>query len=302
MNNKLIIALLSGVIVIGCSKKEQAPENHEPSTEATATTDAATDVETAVPAEANSTPVTEQKPDTILSTTANPVEQSRRMVREAQVAFSAQDLVKTTLAVDKLTIDTGGFIEQKNINFQVTDVETQNIADGKIKVFEKVEPQAEMVVRIPSEKAADFVNQLLPLMYFMNQQQYSAKRYELKLLEEKIEQTQTVAANTRPAQFNEIARLTQMETQDRVRYSTIALHINQPTLVRERIDVNINAVARLNADSFWKRAWNGVQYGWQFVLDLLVFLITIWPLYIILILGLALYKTLAKVLNRYKSK
>lgn len=306
MNNKLLVALLSCVILAGCSKKEQPVEDASPVTETTATAAdvdaAATAAESAGPAEANSTPVTEQKPESILNPTVNPVEQNRRMVREAQVAFSAQDVVKTTLAIDKLTVETGGFVEQKNIDFQVTDVQTQNIADGKIKVFEKVLPQAEMTVRVPSEKAADFVNQLLPLMYFMNQQQYSAKRYELKLLEEKIDQTQTVSSNTRHAQLSEIARLTQMETQDRVRYSTIALHINQPTLVRERIDVNINAVARLNADSFWKRAWNGVQYGWQFVLDLLVFLITIWPLYIVLILGFVLFKTIRNILKRFKSE
>jgi len=303
MNNKLLIALLSCIIVIGCSKREQAPEEAAPSTETTTTADAAVaDAESAAPADANSTPVNAQKPDTLLNPDINPVEQNRRMVREAQVSFSTQDVVKTTLAVDKLTVETGGFVEQKNINFQVTDVETQNIAEGKIKVFEKVEPQAEMIVRIPSEKAADFVNQLLPLMYFMNQQQYSAKRYELKLLEEKIDQTHSVPSNTRNTQLNEISRLTQMETQDRVRYSTIALHINQPTLVRERIDVNINTVARLNADNFWKRAWNGIQYGWQFVLDLSIFLITIWPLYIVLIIGFIIFKAARKVLNRFKSK
>jgi len=118
------------------------------------------------------------------------------------------------------------------------------------------------------------VNQLLPLMYFLNQQQYSAKRYELRLLEDKISQTQTVPSDTRNAQMNEIARLTRMEVQDRVRYSTITLAISQPTLVRERIDIDVDAVARLNGDSFWKRAWNGIQYGWRFVLDLLVIMIT----------------------------
>lgn len=304
MNNKFLIVLLSCIVLAGCSKKEQAAEEASPSTEnaATAADAAVADTDAVGSAEANATPVTEQKPETILNPTVNPVEQNRRMVREAQVGFSAQDVVKTTLAVDKLTVETGGFVEQKNINFQVTDIQTQNIADGKIKVFEKVEPQAEMIVRIPSDKAANFVNQLLPLMYFMNQQQYSAKRYELKLLEEKIDQTQTVPSNTRNTQLNEISRLTQMETQDRVRYSTIALQINQPTLVRERIDVNINAVARLNADSFWKRAWNGVQYGWQFVLDLLVFLITIWPLYIVLIVGLIIFKTVRNILKRLKSE
>ncbi len=136
--------------------------------------------------------------------------------------------------------------------------------------------------------------------YQAKRQQYSAKRYELKLLEEKIAQTQSVPSDTRNSQLSEIARLTQMEVQDRVRYSTISLIVNQPSTVRERIDVDVDAVARLNGDSFWKRAWNGVQYGWQFVLDLLVILITVWPLYLIVLILYVLYRVLKPFLSKIK--
>lgn len=248
----------------------------------------------------NSTPVSAQKPEVILNTQVNAAEATRRMVREANVHFSAQDVVKTTLAIEKITLEAGGFIEQKNIDFNVVDSRTQKIADGKIKVFEKIDPLAAMVIRVPSERAAGVVNQLLPLMYFLNRQQYSAKRYELKMLEEKISQTQYVPSDTRNAQLNEIARLTQLEVQDRVRYSTITLAVNQPTLVRERLDIDVDAVARINGDSFWKRAWNGIQYGWHFVLDLLVLLITIWPLYLLALLFYMVYRMVQPWINKLK--
>lgn len=91
-----------------------------------------------------------------------------------------------------------------------------------------------------------------------------------------------------------------MEVQDRVRYSTIQIQVNQPSTVRERIDIDMDAVARLNGDSFWKRAWNGIQYGWQFVLDLLVVLITIWPLYLIMIVGVLIYRVAKPWINKLK--
>lgn len=301
MNNKFLIAFLCSITLVGCSKRaEEASADVEANAEQVVAADAAdaqAAADTAVN-EPNTTPVSEQKPDVILNTAANPAEAARRMVREASVNFTAQDVVKTTLAVEKITLEAGGFIEQKNIDFNVVDTQNQKIADGKIKVFEKVDPLANMVIRVPSERAAGVVNQLLPLMFFLNQQQYSAKRYELKLLEEKISQTQSVPSDTRNAQLNEISRLTKMEVQDRVRYSTITLAITQPTLVRERIDIDVDAVARLNGDNFWKRAWNGIQYGWQFVLDLLVFLITIWPLYLLLIVGYFLYRIVTRIIHK----
>lgn len=220
------------------------------------------------------------------------------MVREAQVNFTAKDVVKTALEIDKLTFQAGGFIEQKNISFDVLDKQTQKIGDGKIRVFEKVDPHAEIIVRVPSDKAAVYVNQLLPLMYFLNQQQYSAKRFELKLLEEKMAQTQTVPGDTKQSQLNEISRLTQLEVQDRVRFSTISITIKQPAMVRESLDVDVDAVARLNGDGFWKRAWEGVQYGWQFILDLLVILVTIWPLYLLIMIGCIIYRVTKPLLNK----
>ena len=308
MNNKHLILALSLILISGCSKKaeEASADSATNSSVEVASQDVqnakqAADqavADAASPSNPNTTPVTEQKPETILTTEVSDAEKARRMVREAQVDFTAKDVVKTALEIDKLTFQAGGFIEQKNINFDVMDTQTQKIGDGKIRVFEKVNPHAEIIVRVPSDKAAVYVNQLLPLMFFLNQQQYSAKRFELKLLEEKMAQTQTVPSDTRRTELNEIARLTQLEVQDRVRFSTISISIKQPAMVRESLDVDVDAVARLNGDSFWKRAWDGVQYGWHFILDLLVILITIWPLYLIILVLIILYRLFKPLLNK----
>ncbi|MDA3442202.1 hypothetical protein [Acinetobacter bereziniae] len=306
MNNKHLILALSLVLISGCAKKaEEAAESASAQDSQVVAQDAvqAADAseksnEQAAENTVDTTPVTEQKPETILSTDVSQAEKARRMVREAQVNFTAKDVVKTALEIDKLTFQAGGFIEQKNISFDVLDKQTQKIGDGKIRVFEKVDPHAEIIVRVPSDKAAVYVNQLLPLMYFLNQQQYSAKRFELKLLEEKMAQTQTVPSDTKQSQLNEISRLTQLEVQDRVRFSTISITIKQPAMVRESLDVDVDAVARLNGDGFWKRAWEGVQYGWQFILDLLVILVTIWPLYLLIFVGCIIYRVTKPLLNK----
>ena len=306
MNNKHLILALSLVLISGCAKKaEEAAESASAQDSQVVAQDAVQAADTseksneqAAENTVDTTPVTEQKPETILSTDVSQAEKARRMVREAQVNFTAKDVVKTALEIDKLTFQAGGFIEQKNISFDVLDKQTQKIGDGKIRVFEKVDPHAEIIVRVPSDKAAVYVNQLLPLMYFLNQQQYYAKRFELKLLEEKMAQTQTVPGDTKQSQLNEISRLTQLEVQDRVRFSTISITIKQPAMVRESLDVDVDAVARLNGDGFWKRAWEGVQYGWQFILDLLVILVTIWPLYLLIMVGCIIYRVTKPLLNK----
>ncbi|ALH96048.1 DUF4349 domain-containing protein [Acinetobacter equi] len=292
IKSKVLVLCLSSFLLISCSKKEVANEldYNEPSVDTSQIV-----AEEPTVQQSSNEPT---KPDYILSTDVSLEEKARRMVREASVQFIANDVVKTALAIDKMTFEAGGFVEKKNIDFHVLDVKSQSIADGKIKIFEKVNPVAMITVRIPSEKAAVFVNQLLPLMTFLNQQQYKAKRYELQLLEEKISQSQTIPSNTKNLQLSEIARLTQMEVQDRVRFSTINIYISQPAMIRERIDVDVDAVARLNGDQFFTRAWSGIQSGWQFILDLLVILLTIWPLYIAMFIAYFAFKFLNKLFKK----
>ncbi|WP_171076722.1 hypothetical protein [Acinetobacter sp. Ver3] len=80
------------------------------------------------------------------------------MVREAQVNFTVKDVVKSSLEIEKITLQAGGFIERKDIDFNVVDLKRQNISEGKVKVFEKVEPISFMVLRVPSERAPHVVN------------------------------------------------------------------------------------------------------------------------------------------------
>lgn len=296
---KIITLLTCSVLLTSCSKKmEESP--YDSANEQQVVVDQSVDKEkmNSESPEKNEVPLKEDKPQAILRNETNENESIRKMVREANVNFTTKDIVKTALSIDKMTFEAGGFVEQKDIDFRVVDKKSKNIADGKIQIFEKVDPIAVMIVRVPSERAAAFVNQLLPLMFFLDQQQYSAKRYELKLLEEKIAQTQTVPISTKNTQIDEISKLTKLEVEDRVRYSTIKIYMTQPTMIRERLDTNIDTIARLNSDGFWKRSWTGVVAGWLFVLDFIVILLTIWPLYIILTTIYLLYRVISPILNK----
>lgn len=289
--SKILVILFVSVFLISCSKKEGSIfEDSNATYQAEGTT---------IVDEQNNTstiqPLVQQRPEVLLMPHINEIEQRHQMVREANIQFTTQDTIKTALAIDKMTIDFGGYVEQKNINFQIIDVKVQKVADGKIKIFEKINPVADIIVRIPNEKAANFVNDLLPLMHFLNQQLYSAKRYELKLLEGEVNEAQN-----KNEKVNNISHLSQLEIRDRACYSTIIININQPVIVRERTDIDIDTIAHLNTDGFWIRAWRGIQCGWIVTLDFIVILIAIWPLYLLIIIGVLVYYFIKSILEKYK--
>ena len=234
--------------------------------------------------------VEQNRPAAIIGETNNPVEATRRMVREAKVDFTAKDVIAAGLEVEKLALNAGGFIEQKDIQFESLERRVNDLGKGKLRVYEKVRPYAQMTVRVPSAQAAGFMNQLLPLMQFMNQQQYRAKRYELQLLHEKMAQVHSVPADAPVKQQNDISHLLQLEVQDRLAYSTIVITMQQNNLIREYDDVDVGAVVPVVESSFGERALQAVQYGWGGVLNVLVLVLAVWPLWLLLLLGWWAYR------------
>ena len=128
MNHKFLVVVLCATILSGCSKKSEEASAESTGTDSALVVADSTQTEAVVASaehEPNATSVTEQKPEVILDTQVNAAEATRRMVREASVNFTAQDVVKTTLAIEKITLEAGGFIEQKNIDFNVVDTRSQ---------------------------------------------------------------------------------------------------------------------------------------------------------------------------------
>ena len=61
--------------------------------------------------------------------------------------FTAKDVIAVGLGVEKLVLNAGGFIEQKDIQFESLERRVNDLGKGKLRVYEKVHPYAQMTVR-----------------------------------------------------------------------------------------------------------------------------------------------------------
>ena len=73
---------------------------------------------------------------------------ARRIVREAKVDFIARDVIAVGLEVGKLALSAGGFIEQKDIQFESLERKVKDLGKGKLWVYEKVCSYVQMTVRV----------------------------------------------------------------------------------------------------------------------------------------------------------
>ncbi|EXB48113.1 DUF4349 domain-containing protein [Acinetobacter sp. 1000160] len=265
---KLTIILILGSTAFGCSKKEEGPASDA----AVATESVALDSQ-AVQQNAA------KNPEQLVSQQQNALEQNRQLVKSAQLQFEVKDVLKTTSTLEQQLSQYQGYIEEKQINYQVSDRSERERIDGSVDIYEKITPTVQLTVRIPNQQVTPFLNQLLPLMLNFNSQSYEAKRYELKLLEEKLN-TANQSNSASNAVNNQLQQLTNLEVKDRLAYSTIRLEFFQQAQVRKTRDLNINRIATLDSDPLLSRIWEAIKIGLYGLRETIIWLVMLWPLYL----------------------
>ncbi|MFV5190666.1 DUF4349 domain-containing protein [Acinetobacter courvalinii] len=283
---KLTIILILGSTAFGCSKKEEGLASDA----AVATESVALDSQ-AVQQNAA------KNPEQLVSQQQNALEQNRQLVKSAQLQFEVKDVLKTTSALEQQLSQYQGYIEEKQINYQVSDRSERDRIDGSVDIYEKITPTVQLTVRIPNQQVTPFLNQLLPLMLNFNSQSYEAKRYELKLLEEKLN-TVNQSNSASNAVNNQLQQLTNLEVKDRLAYSTIRLEFFQQAQVRKTHDLNINRIATLDSDPLLSRIWEAIKIGLYGLRETIIWLVMLWPLY----LAIAIFWGIRRCYKAKKSK
>ncbi|MBP8006072.1 MAG: DUF4349 domain-containing protein [Acinetobacter sp.] len=268
---KLTIVLILSTAIVGCSKKEEGMAS-DPSVAAERTA-------------SNSDIVQEntvKNPEQLVSTQQSALEQNRQLVKSAQLQFEVKDVLQTTLALEQQLLQYNGYIENKQIDYQVSDRSQRNRIDGTIDIYEKITPFVQLTVRIPNDQVTTFLNKLLPLMLNFNTQSYEAKRYELKLLEEKLN-TANQSNSASNTVNNQLQQLTDLEVKDRLAYSTIRLEFFQQPKVRKSHDLNIHRIATMDSEPLLTRIGEAFKVGLSYFKETILWLIQFWAFFLVII-------------------
>lgn len=268
---KLAIILVVSSTIVGCSKKEEGVAS-----------DASVATESAAPNSETIRANAAKNPEQLVSTQQSALEQNRQLIKSAELKFEVNDVLKTTSTLEQQLLQYNGYIENKQIDYQVNDRSQHDRIDGTVDIYEKITPTVQLMVRIPNDQVTTFLNHLLPLMLNFNTQSYEAKRYELKLLEEKLN-TANQSNSASNAVNNQLQQLTDLEVKDRLAYSTIRLEFFQQPKVRKSHDLNIHRIASLDSDPLLTRIAEAFKIGLSYFKETLIWLIQFWAFYIVII-------------------
>lgn len=234
----------------------------------------------------------------------------RKFIRTAQAQFRVKDVYTSALAIEDVAAQQGGFVVDNDIAAQTLNVQRRPAGDGKLLELAEYNVRGTLTVRVPSDKTQAFLRAIASQMEFLDQRGFDAADAQFQMLRQQLayqreQQAQlelgqavqsgdrldrkadVIAARTGSKLQRDEALIQQKEFEDRVAFSTINLILYQLSKIRQTEMVDVEAVFEKHSPGFFWRLVGALRVGWYGLLDLLLALLQVWPLW--LAVGLGVY-------------
>lgn len=232
----------------------------------------------------------------------------RKFIRTAQAQFRVKDVYTSALAIEDVAAQQGGFVVDNDIAAQTLSVQRRPAGDGKLLELAEYTVRGTLTVRVPSDKTQVFLRAIASQMEFLDQRGFDAADAQFQMLRQQLayqreQQAQlelgqalqsgdrldrkadVIAARTGSKLQRDEALIQQKEFEDRVAFSTINLTLYQLSKIRQTEMVDVEAVFEKHSPGFFWRLFSALRVGWYGLLDLLLALLQVWPLWVAVGLG-----------------
>lgn len=232
-----------------------------------------------------------------------PIPEDRMLARKAEMNFKVKELQKTSQKITAITAHFGGEIWNSNLNTEIQNTVTKQIsADSLLEVITHRQTN-ELFIRVPSQNLDSLLTALEGLSQLLHHKETSTENVTLSYLSNELKaknmaRTQERHENAIDEKKADIeqhtdATLTNLDIQngvidkqiankamlDRVQFSTVKVSIYQDAEAYQHV------IANLHPDHFGPNLGAAsvlaLHDGWEFMQGIILFLIRIWPLYLL---------------------
>ena len=234
----------------------------------------------------------------------------RKFIRTAQAQFRVKDVYTSALAIEDVAAQQGGFVVDNDISAQTMNIRRRPAGNGKLIELAEYTVRGTLIVRVPSDKTQVFLRAIASQMEFLDQRSFDAADAQFQLLRQQLayqreqqaqqelgqamqsgdrldRKSDVIAARTGAKLQRDEALIQQKEFEDKIAFSTINLSLYQLSKIRQTEMTDVEAVFQKHSPGFFPRLFDALRVGWYGVLDLFIGLMNVWPLW--LVLGLGLY-------------
>lgn len=191
----------------------------------------------------------------------------QKMQRQAQLKFRTKDAQKSTLQIEKLTRQHGGYVAQSN--FDVTESESlikPYTQDSSIEI-KKLYQRNEMIVYVLNTKLDSFLAAVSPIVEHLEYRYISATE---------------MARETKSAAENNSTKYNYSSAAD-VEFCYVNLYFYQSPIVKKWIVPNPNSFEAARG-GFFTNVGENIQMGWHNLGIFVGYFMSLWPIWMLILL------------------
>jgi hypothetical protein len=297
-------ALCAALVLMACSRQQQAESATAADADAMqAVPDEARAVAGAAAADAAAAPQATVDPSQLVSGVGTNADPRRRFVLTAHARFRVRDVYATALAIEDAAVALGGHVVSNRIGAQVQRTRSRKLGDGQMLQLSEYATSGALTLRVPSERTQSFLRGLARQMEFLDEREFEARDVQFDLLRRQLAEARARAlrddigraaaqggktgervdaATSRADAVNarDEAVVAQQELEDQIAYSTVRLDFSQPAQVRQALLPDTDTLLERSGPGFFHQLGQALQSGWRGLLDALVVIALLWPLWV----------------------
>ncbi len=242
----------------------------------------------------------------LISSTVSATDARREFIRTAHAEFRVKDVYRSALAIEDIVAAQGGFVVRNDIGAETRNTQRRSRGDGKLIELTEYTTHGTLIVRVPSEKTQSFLLAIVGQIDFLDRRTFEAADAQFDMLRQQLDyqrgqegqqdigqaeqqggrldqRTAAIQMRDQAKVARDEALVAQKEFEDKVAFSTIALSIYQTPTIRATVMVDAEAEFQRNSPGFFERLGSSLRGGWYGLLDIVVALAAMWPLWSLLL-------------------
>ncbi len=234
---------------------------------------------------------------------------NKQFIRTADSKFRVKDVKRTTQQIQDLTTRLGGYVSLMSLKSEPTNTQQVEISADSVLEVAEFTVNNTLTIRVPNQQLDSLLRGVFKMVEYWDSCELKTDDATLAILGNslKIKRLNNFSERNKANIDDKKGNITiasdaeevvlssenkaddyQIEQQNiinQVRFSVVNLHVYQAQSIQKTLMPSIKNIEAYRP-SIFIQLWDSLQFGWQAIETLLVFLMKLWPLWIT---GLMIY-------------
>ena len=244
-------------------------------------------------------------------------ESNRKFVRTADLKFKVKNVAKSTYAIENIVAKNGGFVTFTDLKSNINEKSETKISQDSTLETTRFTVDNTITLRVPNTQLDTVLKSMVNQIAFLDSRLIKADDVSLQLLSNKMAQKRLTShqkrlekgIDTKGKKLNDITNaedkvlgrqtendetvLQNLSLEDQVKYSTVTLYLYQRESVLQEMVANEKSINAYRPH-IGLQIWDSLKTGWFMFEAIIAFIVQLWTLLLIAVLGIFAYRKYVK--------